>query len=75
MNSILASEKAFELANKLDREGLSDIAEEIRISIYGGATGLEIVFRLRSTLNSLDRGKKIPAHLLSELNEIKKILK
>lgn len=75
MNTILASEKAFELANALEQEGLFEIAEEIRTSIYGGATGLEIAFRLRDKLKSLQREKKIPINLAWKVSEIEVALK
>lgn len=75
MNTILAAEKAFALANVLDEEGLFEIAEEIRTSIYGGATGLEIAFRLREKLKSLQREEKIPMSLITKVIEIEQSLK
>jgi len=75
MNTIHASEKAFELANALEQEGLFEIAEEIRTSIYGGATGLEIDFRLRDKIKSLQKEKKIPIGLAEKVIEVEVALK
>lgn len=75
MNSIDASEKAFSLADKLVQAGHIQVASEIRDAILGGATGLEIAFRLRYTLSSLRAEKKVPIEFLSVLDSIHRFLK
>lgn len=75
MNTILASEKAFSLAELLEHEGFHAMAEEIRVAIYGGATGLEIAFRLRDKLNWAIKNEKIPRKFFEKADEIQKYLK
>ncbi|MBJ7313812.1 hypothetical protein ACFOLJ_23405 [Rugamonas sp. CCM 8940] len=75
MNTILASEKAFSLAENLEQAGFTESAEAIRIAIYGGATGLEIGFRLRHQLTLLRTEERIPKDSLLKLEEIQKLLK
>jgi len=74
MNTILASEKAFLLAKKIEDDGLINIADEIRMAILSGATGLEIAFRLKDKLSTLRKEQKIPSKFLLELENIQKLL-
>ena len=54
-NSLQAFELGFQFADQLDGENMHDCAEIIRDAILGGATGHEIIGRLRAAILLIEK--------------------